>query len=539
MDNTVVADVPAARRTSMVSAASILMAGFVLSRLLGLLRISIQAHVLGGTSPEAVAFTAAIAIPDVVFTLVTGGALGSSFIPVFAGLLELGDEEKAWRVAVGVMTGVLLVMVVAVGVAELFAPSIVRLVAPAGDAALTTTLTRIMLLQPLFLALGGILMGLHNSYHRFVAPAVAPLIYNLSNIAGLLLIGVFHHAVSLAAWGVTVGAVLQVVVMLPGLRIYQRFIAPGLYLDDPGTREVGRLMVPRVIGQAGIQITALVSLALANLSYADHFGPLIRLSGNLMALPVGIFGGAVATAVFPTLAGQAARGELSALGATVSRTLRNILFLSIPAAVGLMVLRYPVIVVLYRGGRFSSHDVDLATAGLLLWGVGVPVLAAVELLPRVFFALKDTWTPVRVNLVTLATAIALSVIGTWLAHGNSLVGIALLTGVVSLTVFMEVAWLGLLLRRRLANLGLRDVGVSVLRSLAASGAMGVALLALLYLWRNYGPAGVSGNALLLLIAVPLGLLVYAGWSYVVEAPELAVAWAAVYARLARRMAARR
>lgn len=535
MGNGVAADAgQAQRRSSIASAAAILMVGFVFSRLLGLARVSIQASVLGASGHDAASFTAAIGIPDLVFTVVSGGALGSSFIPVFAGMLEHGDEERAWRVASGVMNGVLIAMLLAVGVAELAAPLIVRVVAAPPDQALTLTLTRIMLLQPLFLALSGILMGLYNSYHRFIAPAIAPLVYNIANIVGLLLVGVsHHHDVALAAWGVTVGALLQVLVMLPGLAAFRRLVRPGQGFDEPGTRDVGRLMLPRVVGQAGIQATGLVTIALANLYLTGSPSAAIRLAATLMALPTGILGGAIATAAFPTMTGQAARGDLTALGETLSRTLRTMLFLAIPAAVGLMILRYPIVTVLFEHHVFGPHDVDLVASSLLLWAAGVPVLVAVELLPRAFFALKDTWTPVLVNLVTLATAIVLSVIGVWLARGNGVLGVALLSGAISVTVLMEVVWLGLILRRRLPNLGLRELGLSALRALVASEAMGVALLALLYLWQRFGPSGVGGDALLLLVALPLGAGIYAGWAYVIGAPELATAWALLRKRMGR------
>src|SRR5436305_2184398 len=146
MSDAVVSEVaPVRRGTSVASAAAILMAGFVLSRLLGLLRVAIQASVLGASGHAAAAFTTAIAIPDFVFTLVSGGALASSFIPVFTGLLERGDEDGAWRMASGVMNAVLLVMLAAVALAELAAPGIVAITARPADQALTLTLTRIML----------------------------------------------------------------------------------------------------------------------------------------------------------------------------------------------------------------------------------------------------------------------------------------------------------------------------------------------------------------------------------------------------------
>jgi len=524
----------APRRTSMASAAAILMAGFVLSRLLGLVRLSIQAGVLRAVGHDATAFTAAITIPDTVFTIVSGGALGSSFIPVFAGLLEKGDEEEAWRVASGVMTGVFLVLLVAIGVAELAAPWLAGFETKPADRDLTVTLTRIMLLQPLFLAISGILMGLYNSYHRFILPAVAPLVYNIATIVGLLLIPVVHHTVALAAWGVTIGALLQVVVMAPGLFAFRRHMRPGRGLSATGTREVARLMTPRIVGQAGIQLTGVVTVALANKAFTESSSGALRIAANLMALPVGIFGSAIATAAFPTLTGQAARGDLAALGGTVSRTLRTMMFFATPAAVALVVLRYPVTLALLDHGSFRASDANAVAAALLLYAAGVPVWTAVELLPRVFFALKDTWTPVLVNIVTLATACALSVLGVYLAHGNSLVGVGLISGALSLTVLMEVVWLGLILRRRVVNLGLRELGLSVLRSLVASEAMGVALLALLYLWHRAGPPGVAGDTLLLVIAVPLGGAIYAGWSHLLGAPELATARTMALARWHRR-----
>ncbi len=524
------------RRTSLLSAAAIVMAGFVLSRILGLVRVAIQAAVLPPSSHASITFTTAITVPDILFTIVSGGALGSSFIPVFAGLLERNDEARAWRVASGVMTGVLAVMIAAVVVAELAAPLYVPLTG-APDPTLVLTLTRIMLLQPLFLAVSGILMGLYNSYHRFVAPIVAPLVYNVANIAGLLLIPVFHNQVALAAWGVTVGALLQVVVMLPGLALFRRFVVPpAAALSEPGVGEVGRLMVPRIVGQAGIQLTILVTVVLGNRGFAaGQVSPssAIRFAANLVALPVGIFGGAIATATFPTLTGLAARDELAALGQTVSRTLRSMLFFAIPAAVALMVLRYPVIDVVLRHGGFGLQDRDLVASALLAYAAGVPVLVVVELLPRAFFALKDTWTPVLINLVTLSTAVVLSVAGVKVSRGNSLVGAAVLTGVISLTVLFEVVWLGVVLRQRVRNLGLRDLTLSLLRQLVASEAMAVALLALLFVWHRFGPQGSRGSLLLLAVAIPVGMAVYAGWSHVLGAPELATAWAMVRRRLGR------
>jgi len=217
------------RRMSVASAATLLMVGFFLSRLLGLARVAIQTRVLGVTTVDATAFTTAIAIPNVVFTIVSGGALGSSFIPVFAGLLALDDEEQAWCVASGVMNGVLIVVGVAVVVAELTAPGIVAVVQHAPGTAEAVQLTRIMLLQPLFLAVSGILLGLHNSYHRFVAPAVAPLVYNVASIVGLLLVPLVGRGVAPAAWGVTVGAALQIVVLLPGLAAFHRLVRLSLW----------------------------------------------------------------------------------------------------------------------------------------------------------------------------------------------------------------------------------------------------------------------------------------------------------------------
>jgi len=217
----------------------------------------------------------------------------------------------------------------------------------------------------------------------------------------------------------------------------------------------------------------------------------------------------------------------------VSRTLGTMLFLTIPAAAGLMVLRYPIASLLFRHGVFSAHDLDLVASALLWYGAGIPVIAAVELLPRAFYALKDTWTPVLINLVTLSIAVVLSVVGVGLVHGNAIHGVALLTGVISLTVLIEIVWLGLALRRRVHTLALRALGLSSLRSFAATGAMSVALLILLTLWKRLGHSGGRDDLLLLGIAMPLGTLTYLAWAYLVDAPELGSAWDLVRRRFGR------
>ncbi|MBU0702238.1 MAG: murein biosynthesis integral membrane protein MurJ, partial [Chloroflexi bacterium] len=292
-------------------AATLVMALFVVSRALGLARQMVIGS-LFGTGGDLDAYLAANRISDTVFLIVAGGALGSAFIPTLTDYLTRKDLAGAWRLASAVANLALIVLTVAAGLTAVFAPALVRTVIAPGFTApqqsLTTSLLRMMLLSPIIFGVSGIVMGTLNAHQHFLLPALAPSVYNLSIIGGALLLGP-RLGVRGMAVGVVVGSALHLLVQVPGLLRYGARYVPTLGLDNPSVREVGRLMVPRMLGTAITQLNFVVNNSLAS-GLGEGAVSAINYAWLLVMLPQGVFAQAVGTAAFPTFAAQAARGEL-------------------------------------------------------------------------------------------------------------------------------------------------------------------------------------------------------------------------------------
>ncbi|MEW6232984.1 MAG: murein biosynthesis integral membrane protein MurJ [Chloroflexota bacterium] len=487
------------RPGGLATAALIIMAAFVLSRVLGLAREMVIGN-LFGTTRELDAYRAAFLLPDIIFQLIAGGALGSAFIPTFTGYIAKGREDEAWRLASGVFNLALASLTAAALAVAALADGLVPLVVPGFEPQaqhLTAQLVRIMLFSPVLAGLSGIVMGILNSYQHFTLPALAPVIYNLSIIGGAFALaprwGVKGLAVSVA-----VGAGLHLLIQVPELLRRRLRYRPTFALDHPGVREVGRLMLPRVVGLAAVQVNFLVNNILASGLSAGRLSALTY-AWQLTTLPWGIFAMAISTAVFPTLAAQVARDEKDELGRTLSISLRTILYLTIPAGIGLLVLREPIIALLFQRGEFTPESTQLTAWALLFYAPGLFALAATEIITRAFYALHDTRTPVTVAVITVATNILLSII---LVRMLSQGGLALAATIANTG---ETVALVLLIRRRLAGIDEHGLARSVARSLAASLAMG------LFLWWLSSTASIhlylarfSGLFVFVTVAIALG-----------------------------------
>ena len=465
---------------SISAAALILVVGFIGSRLLGLARNVVIGDVFG-TSPELDAYFAAFRLPDIIFQLLAGAALGSAFIPTFARYLARGRdaESDAWRLASSVMNIIILVTLVFALLGVALAPWIVPLTVPGftdEQTKLAVDLTRIMLISPVFFCASGIASGILNARFHFVLPAVAPMVYNLSIIVAAEATGRAWGVRSLAV-GVVIGAVLHLLIQVPGLLGTGMRYATVADLRDRGVREVGRLMAPRVLGLATVQVNFLVITILASTLEEGSLASL-NYAWNLVMLPLGVFGIALGTAVFPTLAQQAAVERIEALRATLSRTLRLVLFLTIPASVVLIILRDPIVVLLFQRGLFDAESTRITSFALLFYAVGLFPHAMLEVLTRGFYALSDTRTPVALALLAMAINLALA----WALLGPlEQGGLAL---ALSLSTLVEALLLFELLRRRLGSIGERGVGVSVSQTAAASVALSLVLAVCWLLWET-------------------------------------------------------
>jgi len=395
-------------RPTMARNALIVAAALVGSRLLGMLREVIIANRFG-TSGETSAYVAAFRVPDLLFLVIMAGAFGSAFIPVFARFLVRGEEEEAWRLASVVLNLAAIGVAAAAAAAFLAAEPIVRyLVAPElapEYQALTVDLMRLLLLSPVLLGLGIAAKGILEANERFLLPSLSPLVYNLAIIAGALLLtpafGIFGLAI-----GVVVGAAGHALVQLPGLlRVGMRY-RPVLSLRTPGLGEVGRLLLPRVIGQSAFQINFIVVTNLASrLGDAEISG--LNFAWQLMMLPHGVLALSISTVAFPAMARLYGDGRLDELRATFGRALRPLLFLSLPAAIGLYFFRTAIVQSLFQTGAFSAASTALVAPVLAVFALGLVAYAAVEILTRAFYAMHDTRTPVVAGVATIALNIAI------------------------------------------------------------------------------------------------------------------------------------
>jgi putative peptidoglycan lipid II flippase len=495
-------------------AAVLVMVAFALSRLLGLVR-QVVFGAYFGTGPEMDAYVAAVRIPDAIFLVVAGGALGSAFIPLFTSRIAREQTVDAWRLASAIITILVVVLIPISLICMIFAPALVRtFVAPASSPqvqARTVELMRVMLITPTIFGVSGIVMGALNAHQHFLLPALAPIVYNLGLILGGIWGGLTPVGAMGPAIGMVVGALGHILVQVPGLVRFRAAYRPTLGRSDPGVREVGALIAPRVLGMAAAQINLIV---INNL--ASRLGPgaisSLDYAWRVMLLPQGIFAQAVGTAVFPTFSKQAALGRTSELRATLTNALRTLIALTIPASVGMVMLGEPLIALMFQRGEFDVASTRAVAWALNFFALGLVGHSALEVLGRAFYALQDTWTPAgaAVVAVVLNGLLGLGLAPLFARLGMMpLGGLALATAVAAL---VETAILFVLIRRQLGDLGNRVLISTAGRVALASAGMAVVLWAL-----NV----TLGDSPLLkaLVGVPLGVVSYALLAWLLRVSE--------------------
>ncbi len=516
--------------TQIARAAGIVMAAFIVSNLVGLLAKTLTAREFG-TSIDSNAFFAANRFSEILFNLVAGGALGSAFIPVFTGLLAAEERQKAWKLASAIANLVSIVLLALSLLTFIFAPQVVRLMLAPGfspeASALTARLLRVQVISSVIFGLSGLVMGILNSHQRFLLPAIAPAMYQLGWIIGIYLLkpalGIFG-----LAWGVVIGSLLHLLVQLPALaRLPHSAYDAALGLEMPEVREVGRLMAPRLLGVAIVQLNFLINTLLASFQPAGSITA-ISLAFPLMIMPEAALAQSIAIAALPTFAAQVARKQFAEMRASLSAALRVMLLLAVPASIGLILLRRPIVAILYQGNQFSADSTDLVAWALLFYAIGLVGHSLVEILSRAFYALHDTKTPVLVGVGAMSLNLLLSFLFVWLfrlwklmPHG----GLALANSAATL---IESVILLVLMRRRLDGLEDNKLLISFGKALLAGAGMAAVILLL----------GTSLNqpGLLASIALPVaaGVLSYGFFLVLLKTEELKRIRGMVKERLTRR-----
>src|SRR6266545_1319203 len=385
--------------------------GYLLSRVLGLGRdVIISAQF--GTLPEYGAYRATFSILDLIYIVIAGGALGSAFIPVFAGFLSEQREDDAWRLASGLLNLAFVALVLACLLIGLLADPLVALTIGRGftpdQRALTALLLRLMLVQPVLLGLGGLAKATLESFDRFALPAIGSNLYNIGIIGGALLapwLGIYG-----LVWGVVVGAALFLLVQLPGLRAVgmryiwnverrtqnaeqaarrSMFYALRSALYAPGLGRVGRLLGPRLFGQAAWQVNQIALVSFASILGAGT----VAANGyalTLMLLPHGLIALSLGTVIFPQLARLHAAGDRATFRDTTVGALRSVLFLALPASAILGILAQPIVRALFERGKFTAASTALTSEALVFYLLGLWAFAAAEIVVRSFYAMQDT-----------------------------------------------------------------------------------------------------------------------------------------------------
>ncbi len=486
---------PAGEERRVARAAGMVGGATMVSRVLGLVREQVMAAWFGaGLATDA--FNVAFRIPNLLRDLFAEGAMSSAFVPRFMEVQERRGPEAALEFGRRLLGALILLLAVLCIAGGLAAPWLVAVFAPGfasipGKLELTVALTRIMLPFLPLIAAAAVSMAMLNARGRFLIPALAPALQNALMVgAGLALIPVCvaagWPAITAMAIGVVIGGLGQLIWQLAplfslGFRL--RWERPTF---DPDVRRVATTMVPATLGLAATQVNLFVSTVLASLLPQGSVSWLWY-AFRLMQLPIGVFGVALGTVSLPSLSRAAVAGDMVALKATLSATLRLVLLLTLPAAVLLAVAARAVIALLYQHGRFGPADTGATAAALIMYCVGLPAFAAVGVLTRTFYALGDTRTPVRASFVAVVANLALNLVLMGpLAH----LGLALATSVTSI---VNLAQLAFGLRRKLGDLDGRRVLATLARVSAASLAGGAAAAVALLPW--IGMAGLSGRVL--------------------------------------------
>ena len=520
---------------SVARASAIMIGTLVASRVLGWLRLSVLGATFGG-SPDLDAFIAAFKIPDAIFGLLVAGALASAFIPVFTGYLAREREDEAWHVASSVLNALLVLLVAFSAVMWLLAPIVVptfvtRFSDP-GQISLTVDLTRLMLLSPIFMGLSSLTTGILNSYRQFLSGATAPIVYNLVIIL-FTLFGSPFLGIHAAALGVVVGALVMWLVQLPELTFRRTRYSVSLDLAHPGVRDVLRLAGPRTLALGAVQIVFFVDTFLAS---GMSTGSLVALNYafQLLMLPLGVFSIAISAAIFPTLSHFASLGQVNRMRDAVQQGIRWILFLTLPTAILMIVLRRPIVNLLFQYGNFGPAERELTQAAFLFYSLGLAGHALIQILARAYFAARDTTTPLALTLISIGLNVVLDVL---LAEPLGINGLALANSVATL---VEAALLLMLLATR-ARLRLVGLGVSSLKQVSASLLMGVAMFGFIRVTNLPFDLLVDPSKPVLflqtLLAATVGGMVYLGAAYVLRIGELGEILDVVKTRLRPRPAA--
>lgn len=513
------------RRRTLLGAVGLISLATAISRILGLVREQVLAAFF--TTYETDAYFVAFRIPNLLRDLFAEGALSAAFIPTFTDYLRNRGPNEAWRLANLVINALLVVLSLVTLAMVLGADYLVYALGAGfsrqpGKLALTAELARIMSPFLLFVALAAAVMGMLNVHGHFFLPALAPAVFNVVNIlAGVFLSPLMpkigQEPIVAMAVGSLLGGAGQLLIQLPKARRVGLYYRPALGLKDPGLERIRVLMLPAIFGLSITQINILVDNQLA--SWLGN-GPVswLNYAFRLMHLPIGLFGIAIATVNLAAVSREAAAGDYRELRNTLARSIRLTAFLTIPAAAGLIALRYPIIRVIYEHGRFTSADTASTADAMLFYAIGLFAYSAVKVIVPTFYALGDTRAPVLAGAAAVLAKIAVNLLLIWhLGH----LGLALGT---ALAATLNYGLLAHILSRRLGPAEVPVIPSAIKISIASL----IMALSCHYLYRGLeqriAPNALSAEIVVLGACIAFGITVFFAASLLLRVEEASGFW---------------
>jgi len=515
---------------SVVKAAGVIGVATFSSRVLGFIRDMVLAKLFGAT-PAADAFFVAYRVPNLLRELFAEGSMSSAFIPVFTEYQTQRSKRDAWELASAVFTTLLTIVIGVTIVGVLAASGIVWLLAPGFHddpvrLGMTTLLTQIMFPYLIFISLAALAMGILNSMRAFAAPAFSPVFFNIFIIGCTLFLSpMMSEPILGVAIGVVAGGLAQFLMQLPGLGLRGMLFRFRFDPGHPGVRRIGTLMVPSLLGLSVTQINITISTILASFFVG---GPTYLFYGmRLIQFPLGIFGVALATAILPSLSAQAARGALAELRTTFGFGLRMILFIMLPAMLGLILLRQPIVHLFFEHGTFTAHDTAETAVAVLCYSVGLWAFGGVRIIVSAFYSLQDTRTPAISAAIAVAANLVFSL---FLMSSLGAAGLALAT---ALAAMVNGGILIVVLHRRLGGVDWGSVGRSLFRVLIASVPLIIvcAWVTMAQVWTH--PGEWVEKSIMLCMAIGLSAFGYLGIHALLRSEELKLVWEMLRKKLGR------
>ncbi len=500
-----------------IKSAGIIGLATLCSRILGFIRDIVIAR-LCGVYLYAQAFVIAFRIPNLFRDLLGEGAANAALVPVFSEYRLKHTKEEFWELVNVVLNLWLVALAIITLLGIIFAPWVVRVIAPGfavdpQKLAATILLTRIIFPYIILICLAAYATAILNTLKTFSLPAFAPCLLNISIIIFAL---IFGEGIKGLALGVLAGGLLQLAVQVPVL------FKKGFVLQDflkrfrhPGATMIKKLMLPRLFSSAIYQLNNFVDSAFGSLAIIVGEGGVAALyfAYRLIQFPIGIFSNAISQAILPTFSQQALAETKDEIRRSLSFGLRLNFLALLPATFGLMFLARPLVQLLFGGGKFDAYSIKMTADVLFFYAIGLSAYGAVKILQSCFFALRDTVTPAKISFLALIVNIVLNAI---LMFPLKISGIALATSISGINTFLI---LFILLRRKLGGFGAGAIISSFSRMSLASLGMG---LVCRWVWQQqiFPSHGISGKILNLGLIIICGLVSYVAFCFFLRVREI-------------------